>query len=199
MSVVLQYIFTVRQAACPLCPALLFNSSTTLGILSGLSPKTTVSARMIVLLPVRSQEATLCQPHASRAHAAPPSSRHIHLRIRCTLPPLVLLQYNVTVAGMDKSGRKTQGINMLQFKTLDAQRPPPRPTPAPGLNLTEARGLNPTRGMARVSEKPAGYFAQVVCRQGRRACCSTVCTCPPTPYTALIAWCGRPLCSSSSR
>ena len=39
-----QFIFTVKKAACPSCPALHFTSNTTLGVFSGLTPNTTVSS-----------------------------------------------------------------------------------------------------------------------------------------------------------
>ncbi|EFN51256.1 hypothetical protein CHLNCDRAFT_141289 [Chlorella variabilis] len=189
------YMFTVKKALCPGCPKLEFNSSTRMGTFTSLAPNTayTVTVAGVDKNGRRTQGSNSLQfKTPTKSGPPPPPTPTLKLTsARATTPttaiataspqpPGAFVKYNVTVAGMDKSGRKTQGINMLQFKTLDAQRPPPRPTPAPGLNLTEARGLNPTRGMARVSEKPAGYFAQFIFTVKKAACPS----CPALHFTS---------------
>ena len=85
-------------------------------------------------------------------------------------------QYNVTVVGVDKSGRITKGGNMLQFKTpkTDALRaPPPRrspkppppkrppPPPSPTIKLIFANATNSRRGRAIAEPSRAGIFVKV--------------------------------------
>ncbi len=70
-----------------------------------------------------------------------------------------MLQYNVTVIGMDKSGRATKGSNMLQFTTPSLPTPPA--PPARSLTLTSAKAVSQNRGTATATPQPSGLFVKV--------------------------------------
>ena len=133
-----QYIFTVKRANCSSCKPLVFNSITTRGIFPGLTPDTLVSD-------ARGRKRRAC------------SGRCEVILGRCCPP-----QYNVTVVGVDKSGRVTKGSNMLQFTTPGSSPSTPPPTPPPpSLKLISARATTPTRGLAVASPQPTGVFVKV--------------------------------------
>ncbi|EFN52451.1 hypothetical protein CHLNCDRAFT_138760 [Chlorella variabilis] len=129
------YMFTVKKALCPGCPKLEFNSSTRMGTFTGLAPNTAYAVTVAgVDWSGRRTQGSNSLQFKTPTKSAPPPPPTPTLKLtsaRATTPttaiataspqpPGAFVKYNVTVAGMDKSGRKTQGINMLQFKTLDA-------------------------------------------------------------------------------
>ena len=77
----------------------------------------------------------------------------------------LLLQYQVTVVGVDKRGQRTPGSNALQFRTPASGflRTPPSPPPVPpkSLRLISADATSPTSGTATAQPQPAGAFVKV--------------------------------------
>ena len=179
-----QYIFTVRRADCLTCPPLRFNSTDTRGDFPGLTPDTLV--RQLLHVNRRAGTRLGCgpRPHTSapRSLAAVAAAEGLLTMASC-LPPL--LQYNVTVVGVDKQGRVTRGTNMLQFRTPKLNVPPPlqpgrHPPPKPAvppplkpvahpppkppsdrsLKLISARALGFDRGTATAQPTPSGIFTK---------------------------------------
>lgn len=151
----LQYVFTVRKAACKTCPPQVFKSNTTTGLLTNLAPDTLVG--------------TL--PFAGRALAdkdvpAPPVAKACFTCLPQTSMKYNVLsgpQYNVTVVGVDSSGRQTQGANMLQFRTpqtgaggLEPPSPSPPRTPRP-----------PVGGVLKTPPPPPPWNDRSVCMGSR--------------------------------